>query len=59
MQDTVVAIMKAGDQLVITNIKSSEYPDFTFSVDPSQACTISDRRLTFLAAPLNSQRSSA
>ena len=38
LQDTVVAIRKAGDQLVITNIKSSEYPDYTFSVDPSQAC---------------------
>ncbi|KAK9826693.1 hypothetical protein WJX74_010258 [Apatococcus lobatus] len=35
-QDTIVAIRKAGDQLVITNIKSSEYPDYTFSVDPSQ-----------------------
>ena len=38
LQDTVVAIRKAGDQLVITNIKSSEYPDYTFTVDPSQAC---------------------
>lgn len=38
VQDTVVAIRKAGDQLVVTNIKSSEYPDYTFSVDPSQAC---------------------
>lgn len=36
-QDTVVAVRKAGDQLVVCNVDKDKYPEKTFSVDPAQA----------------------
>lgn len=31
-----MALRKAGDQLVVTNLESNKYQDVTFSVDPNQ-----------------------
>ncbi len=36
-QDTVVAVRKAGDQLVVCNVDADKYPEKEFSVDPAQA----------------------
>ena len=36
-QDTVVAVRRGGDQLVVCNVESDKYPEKTFSVDPAQA----------------------
>jgi hypothetical protein len=36
LQDTVVAIRKAGDEVVVANVQSDKYPDKIFSVDPDQ-----------------------
>jgi len=36
VQDTVVAIRKGGDQLVICNVDKDKYPEQTFSIDPAQ-----------------------
>ena len=36
-QDTVVAIRRAGERLVITNLHAELYPEISFSVDPQQA----------------------
>lgn len=35
-QDTVVAIRKAGDRLVIANLHGDAYPEASFTVDPQQ-----------------------
>lgn len=32
----MVAIRKAGDALIITNLRANKYPDVQFAVDPSQ-----------------------
>ncbi len=37
VQDTVVAIRKGGDQLVVCNVEADKYPEKVFSVDPAQA----------------------
>lgn len=36
-QDTVVALRKAGEGLVLTNLDASKYPEIVFSADPQQA----------------------
>eukprot|EP00887_Chlorella_sp_A99_P000781 scaffold5.g781.t1 len=35
--DTVVAVRKGGDSLVISNLEGGKYPDMTFPADPDQA----------------------
>lgn len=35
-QDTIVALRKGGDSLVISNLESAKYQDITFTVDPKQ-----------------------
>ncbi|EFN57575.1 hypothetical protein CHLNCDRAFT_57327 [Chlorella variabilis] len=34
--DTVVAVRKSGDQLVVCNVEAGKYPEKTFSIDPAQ-----------------------
>ncbi|KAL4860073.1 Galactokinase [Chlorella vulgaris] len=34
--DTVVAVRKAGDQLIVCNVEASKYPEKAFSIDPAQ-----------------------
>jgi hypothetical protein len=36
LQDTVVAVRRSGDSLVITSMHPDRYPDSKFSVDPEQ-----------------------
>ena len=36
IQDTVVAIKLAGDNLTIANMDEKKYPTTTFSLDPKQ-----------------------
>ena len=36
LQDTVVAIRRGGDSLIITSMHPDKYPESTFSVDPDQ-----------------------
>ena len=36
VQDTVVAIRRGGDSLVVSNIQGDLYSEVTFSVDPNQ-----------------------
>ena len=36
LQDTVVAVRRSGDSLVITSMHPDKYPDSKFSVDPDQ-----------------------
>lgn len=36
-QDTVVAVRRGGDQLVVCNVDVGKYPEKVFSVDPAQA----------------------
>ena len=36
-QDTVVAVRRGGDQLVVCNVDAAKYPEKVFSVDPAQA----------------------
>lgn len=38
LQDTIVAIRKGGDKLVVGNLESGKYPTIEFSTDPSQVC---------------------
>jgi hypothetical protein len=38
LQDTIVAIRKGGDKLVVGNLESDKYPTIEFSTDPSQVC---------------------
>ena len=35
-QDTVVAIRKGGERLVIANLHADAYPEASFTVDPEQ-----------------------
>jgi hypothetical protein len=36
MQDTIVAIRKGGDKLVVGNVVADKYPTIEFSTDPNQ-----------------------
>lgn len=36
LQDTIVAIRKGGDKLVVGNLVSDKYPTIEFSTDPNQ-----------------------
>lgn len=36
VQDTIVAIRKGGDKLVVANLESDKYPTIEFSTDPNQ-----------------------
>ena len=36
VQDTVVAVRRGGDRLLVSNIDSAAYPEAAFSVDPAQ-----------------------
>ena len=36
MQDTIVAIRKGGDKLVVGNLESDKYPSIEFGTDPHQ-----------------------
>ncbi len=36
LQDTVVAVRKGGDELVICNVEAEKYPEKAFSIDPAQ-----------------------
>lgn len=40
LQDTIVAIRKGGDKLVVSNLESDKYPTLEFSTDPNQACGV-------------------
>ena len=35
-QDTVVAVRRGGDQLVVSNLDGGAYPEAVFSTDPGQ-----------------------
>lgn len=37
LQDTIVAIRKGGDKLVVGNLESDKYPTIEFGTDPNQA----------------------
>lgn len=37
LQDTVVAVRRGGDELVVCNVDAGKYPEQVFSVDPAQA----------------------
>lgn len=53
MQDTIVAIRKGGDKLVVGNVVGDKYPTVEFSTDPNQVCTHSH---TFWAVSTSLQR---
>jgi hypothetical protein len=36
VQDTIVAIRRGGDELVVANLESDKYPTVEFSTDPGQ-----------------------
>ena len=55
VQDTVVAIRRGGDSLVVSNIQGDVYPDATFSVDPNQVLLCS-QGLGSSISKLNSYR---
>lgn len=38
VQDTIVAIRKGGDKLVVGNVEADKYPTIEFSTDPAQVC---------------------
>jgi hypothetical protein len=48
VQDTIVAIRKGGDKLVVVNLESDKYPTIEFSTDPNQV-RLSQARLGQLA----------
>ena len=35
-QDTVVAVRRGGDELVVCNVDANKYPEQRFGVDPAQ-----------------------
>lgn len=37
LQDTIVAIRRGGDKLVVANLEAELYPDIEFGTDPAQA----------------------
>jgi hypothetical protein len=39
LQDTIVAIRRGGDKLVVANLEAEQYPEIEFGTDPAQACT--------------------
>lgn len=38
LQDTIVAIRRGGDKLVVANLEAEQYPEIEFGTDPAQAC---------------------
>jgi hypothetical protein len=37
LQDTIVAIRRGGDKLVVANLEAELYPEIEFGTDPTQA----------------------
>jgi hypothetical protein len=37
LQDTIVAIRRGGDKLVVANLEAEQYPEIEFGTDPTQA----------------------
>lgn len=40
-QDTIVAIRRGGDKLVVANLDEAKFPVVDFNTDPSQVCSCS------------------
>lgn len=51
-QDTIVAVKKAGDKLVVSNINTQKYDEYSFPTDPDQVTSFHRLSLTAFWKPL-------